>query len=289
MDIIDTHVHFYDPTRPEGIPWPREDDALLYRRVLPADYRALDGAGRVTGVVIVEASPWLEDNQWLLDMTERDGLLLGVVGRLDWSDAAFDANVARFATSSWFKGVRIGGGELAKLDANRRQSAAALLAENELAVDVLAQAGDLDAAASAASDTPDATFVINHLGHPKLTGKQHGNGGGDSWDGWHAWRDGITKCAAQPNVVCKISGLVEATGMTPAPTSLEGYRDVLDALLTAFGGDRLMYGSNWPVSERFAPLATTIDLVEQWMTAADLSADVRSAIMATNARSTYRL
>ena len=60
--VIDTHTHFYDPTRrPQGVPWPLRDDKLLYRRVLPKDYRAQVVPRPVTGTVVVEASPWLED------------------------------------------------------------------------------------------------------------------------------------------------------------------------------------------------------------------------------------
>src|SRR6266542_3780288 len=64
--LIDTHTHFYDPTRAEGVPWPPRDDKLLYRTRLPKDYRALPVPRPVTGTVVVEASPWLEDNQWVL-------------------------------------------------------------------------------------------------------------------------------------------------------------------------------------------------------------------------------
>ena len=62
--VIDTHTHFYDPTRPQGVPWPPREDKLLYRPVLPKDYRALPVPQPVTGTVVVEASPWVEDNQF---------------------------------------------------------------------------------------------------------------------------------------------------------------------------------------------------------------------------------
>ena len=66
--IIDTHTHFYDPTRPEGVPWPNPDDDVLYRRVMPDDYKALAVPEGATGTVVVEASKWLDDNQWILDL-----------------------------------------------------------------------------------------------------------------------------------------------------------------------------------------------------------------------------
>src|SRR5262245_18853787 len=78
--LIDTHTHFYDPGRPQGVPWPSKDDKLLYRPVFPKDYLALPVPRPVTGTVVVEASPWLEDNQWVLDLAVREPFIVGFVG-----------------------------------------------------------------------------------------------------------------------------------------------------------------------------------------------------------------
>ena len=58
-EIIDTHTHFYDPTRPQGVPWPSKTDAALYRPVYPEEFKAIARPLGVTGTVVVEASPWL--------------------------------------------------------------------------------------------------------------------------------------------------------------------------------------------------------------------------------------
>ena len=75
--IIDTHTHFYDPFRPQGVPWPEKDDEILYRRALPEDYKALAVPEGVTGTVMVECSPWVEDNQWVLDLAAADPIHRG--------------------------------------------------------------------------------------------------------------------------------------------------------------------------------------------------------------------
>ena len=82
IDVIDCHTHFYDPERPQGIPWP-EKGSSLYRTVLPEHLRALPHAIPVTGTIIVEASSWLEDNQWLLDIAADDPFVVGIVGHLN--------------------------------------------------------------------------------------------------------------------------------------------------------------------------------------------------------------
>ena len=81
--IIDTHTHFYDPTRPEGVPWPPPDNELLYRTVLPEHFKAEASPHGVTGTVVVEAACTVEDNQWILDMADRDPVIVGYVGRLE--------------------------------------------------------------------------------------------------------------------------------------------------------------------------------------------------------------
>ena len=70
--IIDTHTHFYDPSRPQGVPWPGPENELLYRTVLPEHYRQIAEPEGVTGTVVVEASAWLDDNQWILDLAKDD-------------------------------------------------------------------------------------------------------------------------------------------------------------------------------------------------------------------------
>src|SRR5262245_1657434 len=79
---IDAHTHFYDPTRPEGIPWPSKTDKLLYRKVLPEHFLAVARPCGVVGTVVVEASSRVEDNQWLLDLAVKEPFVVGVVGRL---------------------------------------------------------------------------------------------------------------------------------------------------------------------------------------------------------------
>src|SRR2546425_11052705 len=107
LEIIDTHTHFYAPTRPQGVPWPGKDDKLLYRRVLPEHYRAVTRGQGVAGTVVVEASPWVEDNQWLLDLAVKEPLIVGVVGHLTPAAEDYRKHLERFAKNPLFRGIRI--------------------------------------------------------------------------------------------------------------------------------------------------------------------------------------
>src|ERR1041385_4920670 len=104
--IIDTHTHFYDPTRPQGVPWPEPTDELLYRRVLPEDYKALAVPEGVTGTVVVEASQWVEDNDWILGLAAEEPFIVGFVGNLQPGAEGFGENLDRFAANPLFRGIR---------------------------------------------------------------------------------------------------------------------------------------------------------------------------------------
>lgn len=111
--VIDTHTHFYDPTRPQGVPWPGKGDAFLYRPVLPAEWEELVAPLGVTGTIVVEASPLVEDNQWLLDLAAeqkpRPGMqgIVGIVGSLPVGDPTCGGLIDRFAKNPLFRGIRV--------------------------------------------------------------------------------------------------------------------------------------------------------------------------------------
>ena len=83
-EIVDAHVHFYDPYRPDGVPWPAKTDKLLYRRAMPENYQAISKAR----VLIVEASPLFADNQWILGLSEIVRWIEGFIGHLDPTELA---------------------------------------------------------------------------------------------------------------------------------------------------------------------------------------------------------
>jgi L-fuconolactonase len=245
--IIDTHTHFYDPAREGGVPWPAKTDALLHRTVLPEHYRALKVPQRVNGTVVVEASPLVEDNQWILDLAQSEPFIVGLVGNLPVGTPEFRGHLKRFARNPLFRGIRVRGISLQDgLDRATFVADLKALADAGLALDVPSQPDALAQTVRLARAVPGLRLVVNHVAGARIDGSAPAP----------AWLQLIRDCAAQPTVFMKVSGLVEGTRRTngDAPESVEFYRATLDALWSAFGAERLIYGSNWPVSERFAPL-----------------------------------
>lgn len=242
--IIDTHTHFYDPTRPQGVPWPAPDSGALYRTVLPEHYKALTGPQGASGTVVVEASAWLEDNQWILDLAADEPFIVGLVGHIDPGRPDFAAHLARFAPHPLFLGLRVGRGYFGDIDAGGFMADIERLAAEDLVLDVLLGTDELPAVAALASRLPRLRIVVNHVAHVPIDGKAPDP----------RWLEGMALAASHDAVYCKVSGLVEASTVQPAPDEADFYRPTLDALWDLFGDSRLVYGSNWPVSERAAPL-----------------------------------
>jgi L-fuconolactonase len=254
LRIIDAHTHFYDPTRPQGVPWPGKDDAVLYRRVLPENFRAVAGPLGVVATIAIEASPWLEDNQWLLNLAAGSPTIVGVIGHLDPGGDGFAQNLARFARNPLFRGIRINGDSLLEdLGRARYRDDLKRLADRGLTLDVNGSTVLLPGVATLADFVPGLRVVINHKANVRI------DGGEVDAD----WLAGLRVAARSPDVSCKVSALVENTTRPEGrvPTKLAFYKPVLDALWETFGEDRLIYGSDWPVSDRFADYKTVLGIV----------------------------
>ena len=252
--IIDTHTHFYDPTRPQGVPWPSPENKLLYRTVLPADCRALAEPEGVTGTVVVEASGWLEDNQWILDLAAKDPFIVGLVGNINANRPEFAAELTRFAANPLFRGIRCGGRYFADIKQGSFLADMALLASKDLQLDVLVQQDQFDGLISLAQRIPTLRIVIDHIGHMPIDGQAISA----------EWEANYQRLAAQPNLFMKVSALIEQSTIQPAPAEVAFYRPTLDVLWHTFGEERLIYGSNWPVSERSGDYAQTINIVKAY-------------------------
>src|SRR5262249_24335138 len=104
--IIDAHIHLFDRTRPQGAFWRPKDDPVPGVSALPSRYRDVTRSYGVVGAIAVEASPWLEDNQWVLDQAAKDPIIVGHVGFLDPGTPEFGKNLERFHKNKRYLGIR---------------------------------------------------------------------------------------------------------------------------------------------------------------------------------------
>jgi len=250
--IIDTHTHFYDPSRPQGVPWPPTSHELLYRTVLPSHYREIAEQHGVTGTVVVEASGWLEDNQWLLDLAEVEPFIVGVVGNIEPCTERFGEHLARFSQNPLFRGIRLGGAWFEGVDNATFVSDMERLATAGLELDVLGNSSHVPGVAALAQLIPSLRIVVNHMALVPI------DGGEPPTD----WRDGMALLSEQPNVFMKASAATEITKAMPASSDPGFYAPVFETLWQCFGEDRLIWGSDWPVCEQATPFGTAFRVAD---------------------------
>ncbi len=252
--IVDTHLHFYDPSRPQGVPWPAKHETILYRTVLPAEFRRLTEPLGVTGAIVVEASPWLEDNQWILDVAAGHPLILGFVGHLECGKPEFRNHLARFHKNPLFRGIRVGGGALGQgLSEPAFVADLQRLADADLELDAIGDASLLPVLVRLTDRIPRLRIVINHM----------------PFD-WPAdakaraeTQAALRELGRRPQVYSKVSGVLrKKNGHTSV--AVADYRTALDELWEAFGADHLVYGSNWPVSDLVAPYPDVLKVVRAY-------------------------
>ena len=248
--MIDAHQHFWRYDRDE-YNWIDESMAAIRRDFLPRDAkRDMDRAG-VDGSIAVQARQTPDETRWLLDLAREHPFLRGVVGWIDLR-ADVDAQLAAFGDDRVLAGVR----HIVQAEPDgflEQPSFLAGLARLEpagLAYDILVYARQLPQAVAFARRFPRQRFVLDHLGKPEVRAGEI-----------REWQRQLAALAALPNVCCKLSGLVtEADWRAWTPGQLRPY---LDTALDAFGPDRIMIGSDWPVCLVAAPYADAIGLVRE--------------------------
>jgi len=278
IDTVDCHTHFYDPTRENGVPWPGKGTPL-YRTVLPADWLKVAAPLGIHKTVVVEASKLLEDNQWILDVAAKEKSIVGFVGHLEPDDVEFAKHLKRFATNPIFRGIRIGQASLlAHADKAGFQAAMKLMADMDLELDINGSSAYHAAAAKLAVGIPALRIVVNHVG-----------GAGDPRSLSNEWQEGMKMLGKQKNVFCKVSALMEQTnsrGWGVAPRETAYYLPVLDHVWNCFGSDRLIYGSNWPVSDKGGPFDANFKIVKEYFSGRGRQAEEK--YFSTNSKAAYK-
>ena len=286
--VIDAHQHFWDLSAHDQ-PWLRSDPGLapLLRNFTPADLAPLAAADGVTATVVVQTVTESGETPELLALAAGAGLVAGVVG---WADlTAPDVADVLAGLRELPGGDRLAGIRhpvliepdpdwLARPDVLRGLAAVAAAG---LAYDIVGEPRHLPAAVAAATRLPQLTFVLDHLGNPDMSP-------GTSPAASQPWASAVTRLAALPNTTAKLSGIL---GVPPPPGSSPGtvshLRPYYDFVLSEFGPNRLMFGSDWPPCTLEASYAEVCAAARSLT--ADLSGAEQEAIFHGTARGTYRL
>ncbi len=273
---IDAHQHFWRYNADE-FGWIDDSMATIRRDFLPEHLEPELKRNDFQGSVVVQARQTLEETRWLLNLAERTAAILGVVGWVDLCSPDARSQLAEFAGNPKFVGVR----HIVQAEPDDRfllrpdfLRGISLLEEFDLAYDILIYARHLPVAANFVERFPRQRFVLDHLAKPQIKVGEI-----------KMWADGIRRLAAYPNVFCKMSGLVtESDWEHWTPAQIEPY---LDVAFDAFGPNRLMIGSDWPVCLVAASYSQVIDVVKSYITRR--APEALDMVFGSNAQSFWRL
>jgi L-fuconolactonase len=272
---LDAHQHFWR-YRPAEYPWIRPGSPIQ-RDFLPEDLEPLLRQAGFDGCVAVQARQSLEESRWLLELADQWPFIRGVVGWVDLRAERVEDQLAELASHPRCVGVRhVVQDEPDDQFVLRPDFLRGLgqLRRFGLTYDVLIFPRQLPAAIELARRLPEQPMVLDHLAKPRIR------------DGvLRPWREQIRELARQPNVFCKVSGLVTEADWTRWRAA--DCRPYLDVVFEAFGPERLMFGSDWPVCLLAASYEQVVGLVNDYL--AGLAPDVRRAVLGANAIKFYQL
>jgi len=235
-EVIDAHHHLWRYT-PAEYGWIDDSMQRLRRDFLPADLTAEMAAAGVDGSVAVQARQTLEETHWLLDLADECDAIRGVVGWAPITGAEFPAIMEQFDGRAKLKGLRhVIQGEPDENYILREDFNAGIraLEGSGLVYDILIYERHLPQAIEFVDRHPNQVFVLDHIAKPLIAVGE-----------LEPWAGRIRELAKRENVWCKVSGLVtEATWDAWSAQTLKPY---LDVVVKAFGLERLMAGSDWPV------------------------------------------
>jgi len=273
---IDAHQHFwkFDPVRDT---WITEEMRAIQRNFLPSDLAAECAANGIDATIAVQADQSEAETLFLLELAEQNPLIAGVVGWTDFCSPLLAERMEFFSRYAKLRGFR----HVAQSEPDDRflmredfVRGVRTLREFGFTYDILIYPKQLRAALELAAALPEQRFVIDHIAKPDM--KANSN---------VTWAKSMRAMAQNPNVYCKISGLVtEADWLNWKKPDFKPY---LDVIFEAFGVERLMFGSDWPVCLVAASYRQVKDIVEDYVR--DFSEDEKDKIFGENAIRFYGL
>jgi L-fuconolactonase len=256
VPIIDSHIHLFDASRPQGAPYkgPKEFTEHIS---LPGSYRALAAPLGIVGAIAVEASGWVEDNLWLLEAAQTDDIMVGVVGRLQPDKPEFGEYLERYHRNPLYRGIRINIGPrnnfAAQLDNAVVVDNLKLLAQADLALDTANPSMDLLHTVVRINDlVPDLRIMVDHLPVMDPPAAEA-----------TAYAAVLDEMKGRSNIYAKLSEILHRVNDSVA-LDLASHRERLDYLMSIFGEDRVIFGSDYPNSVGTATIEQVVSLVKQY-------------------------
>ena len=245
---LDAHVHFWQYT-PAEYAWIDGTMAPLRRDFMPGDALAVMRPAGIESCVVVQVRQTLEETRWMLQLADQHPFIAGVVGWVDLRSDDLEAQLESVAHPK-LVGIR----HIVQtepddfLSDDRFHRGVERLARHRLAYDILIYARQMPAAIEFASRLRDMPLVLDHLGKPDI-----------KRNGFDPWRRDLDRMARFPNVRAKLSGLVTEADWNA--WTIEDLHRYVNAAIDAFGPERVLFGSDWPVCTLAAQYEQVVEII----------------------------
>ena len=277
---IDAHQHYWEPRRGD-YDWMPVDDPVICRRYGPADLAPSLARHGIETTVVVQGAATVEETQYMLGIADATDTVAAVVGWVDFENPDHRGHLGRLARHPKLAGVRPMIQDIADVDWMLRddvQWAYRAVIDADLTFDALGFPSHLDNFLTILRRYPDLRVVIDHCMKPRIRDHREEPAAFDDWAGK------MSRLAEETGAFCKLSGLVTEAG---EDWTVEDLRPFAEHVLCAFGPERVMWGSDWPVCRRRATY-------DAWREAADaltrhLDEADRDAVFGGTAARFYRI
>jgi len=233
--VIDSHVHFWKYNK-KDLPWIDGNMKILQKNYLPSDIELTLKRNNVDGCIALQAAPSELETRFLAELANTHPYVKGVIGWTDLRADDVEKKLAELKAYPAIAGIR----HIVQDEADdflydeKFRAGISMLKEFGFTYDILIYPRQISAAVDFVKMFPGQTFILDHCAKPDIDKKE-----------MDQWRKGITDLAMFPNVSCKVSGLItEADWKNWSPADFYPY---LDVVFEAFGIQRVMFGSDWPV------------------------------------------
>ncbi len=273
---IDSHIHIYDVSR-EGVSWPTPANPTLYRNITPEDFIAAASEFGINRAIAIECASEIENNLWTLENLKEASEICAVTGYVEPCSENFKEVYDQYAAYPKFRGIRIGSWSGYENNALMDKNIGYLEGKQANVVDILGIWSDIIKMEGIIGNHPGISFVIDHIAGYTIEDKEV------SPD----YLSFLHRMSEYKNVYMKVSGLLHRTEVEPIPSDVAFYAPVLDSIYNAFGEDRCIYGSDWPVISVKGSYEINLNIILGYFS--QFGTKVLDKVMGRNAASVYKI
>lgn len=237
MEVVDTHFHVWELEK-FSYPWPTPDMKNIYKNFYITDYEKAIANTPVKHAIFVQClNASVEEAEWMIETAQKHETIKGIVAGLDIISPKLEEVISKLQPSGLLKGVRHLFSWEEREDWFTRDDVGVgldILGKHNIPYDLQASPEHLKYIRDICPKHPNTKFMIDHIAVPPL-----------NTDRMELWTRDMADVAKIPNVYCKVSGII--SGLTPDTWKTVDFQPIIDHVLSIFGPDRCIYGSDWPV------------------------------------------